>query len=106
MILIRSKKFGKGEKSVIDGYYKRMERGIKFFMPNGDLFAYLCANDPWYCFFVNAFMFDGETHYQFSTGSATEARLGIEGMGYGEKIDIANAIWKAANLNMPVSSIV
>lgn len=114
MIFIGEKKFGKGEKSVVDsltnpvngktldGYYKRLKRGIKFFMPNGELFAYLCANEPWYCFFVNAFVFEGKTHYQYSTSDMTEARLGIASMTHSEQINLSTAIWKAANLSEPV----
>lgn len=114
VIIIGDKQFGKGEKSVVDslttpvngktldGYYKRLKRGIKFFMPNGELFAYLCANEPWHCFFVNAFMFEGKVHYQFSTGQNTEARLGIADMKHSEEIDLANAIWKASNQSVPV----
>lgn len=104
MILIGDKTFGEGQKSVAqpmngkmpDGYYKRLKRGIKFFMPNGELFAYLCANEPRQCFFVNASMREGKSYYQFSTNEATEARLGIAGMTYSAEVGLANAIWKAA----------
>jgi len=115
MIQIGQKQFGKGAESVVDsllkpvngkavnGYYKRMKRGIRFFMPNGELFAYLCANDPNHCFFVNAFIFEGKKYYQFSTGSTQEAQLGITDMGYSEKIRLANEVWKAVNQEASVA---
>lgn len=103
MIQIGDKQFGHGAKSVsspvigktLDGYYKRLKRGIKFFMPDGTLFAYLCANDTSSCFFVNACVLEGKTYYQYSTGSHVEARLGIAGMAHGQLYALATAIWKA-----------
>lgn len=115
MIIIRDKQFGKGAKSVVnltppltvkslDGFYTQLKRGVKFFMPNGELFAYLCANDPRSCFFVNAFVLDEKTNYQFSTGTIQESQLGIAGMGYVESIDLANAIWKNVNSDISLSA--
>lgn len=107
MILIGEKQFGKGAKSVVDsltepvngrtldGFYKKLKRGIQFFKPDGELFAYLCANDPWSCFFVNAFTFEGRSWYQYGTGEHVEKQLGTYGMGFIQERELANSIWKA-----------
>jgi hypothetical protein len=54
-----------------------------FYDLQGELFAALIVNKHGDApFFVNAFILDGKTFYQYSTGAIQEQKLGIAGLGY------------------------
>lgn len=106
MITIGTKRFAETQSEITDslfapggtvnGFADVRAVGILFEDLRGAPFAYLVANDPFSCFFVNASR-DGGAHrptrYQQSTNAITERMLGIEGMGYMVQRETANALW-------------
>lgn len=106
MITIGTKRFAETQSEItnslfnpggtVNGFAEVRASGILFEDLRGAPFAFLVANDPLSCFFVNAFR-DGGAHrptrYQNSTNHITERMLGIEGMGYAARHEAATAVW-------------
>lgn len=88
--------FDKG--GTASGTFKLRKRGILFLLPNGQPFAYLCANEPGREFFVTCHQTDEGIRYM--TGGCTEHDekiLGIHGMSFSQEKECANRVWREAN---------
>ena len=105
-INVNGAKFAKNDSALVEtlfdldgtarGTFKIRKRGVEFYKPDGDLFAYLVANEYGERFFVSAFIHDGKKHYMQSTTSEAESLLNLEGLSYLEGIELARNVWKAA----------
>jgi len=103
MIIINGNKFAESEDEFIDslftsggtcvGYAKRMKRGIMFFNHQYDIFACCVNNKHNEQFFVSASKRDKVTHYMFGMSDNDEATLGIAGMGYRAKMELASSLF-------------
>jgi hypothetical protein len=106
MITIGKRRFAKDQKEAVyavlkaggtaDGLYHVKDRGITFYLLDGTPFAFLVANEGQNQFFVSVGKTaDGRVFYSRSTTLADEERLGLEGLGYGKRQDLAAEIWEA-----------
>ena len=76
------------------GMFRKLKNGIQFMLPDGELFAFLVANDKGERFFVNASKAEGgRMRTQFSTGEYAEKMLNLSECGYRETIEIARKTW-------------
>ncbi|WP_323601137.1 hypothetical protein [Pseudomonas putida] len=78
--------------ATVTGFYKRLSTGIRFFDLEGALFACLVTNRQGENFFVTATDHGTGQRYMHSTCSITEAKLGIQGMGYMAKKELEQRI--------------
>ncbi|MCU9529351.1 hypothetical protein [Pseudomonas mosselii] len=78
--------------ATVTGFYQRLSTGIRFFDLEGVLFAFLVTNRRGESFFVTATDRSSGQWYMHSTCSITEAKLGIQGMGYLAKKELEQRI--------------
>ncbi|HHH9441326.1 TPA: hypothetical protein ACP32N_003265 [Pseudomonas aeruginosa] len=81
-----------GGDAAVTGFYAQRAGGILFYGLDGEPFAFLVANKHRERFFVTAHLTTEGVRYMFSTTTATECMLGIDGMGYREERELAESI--------------
>ncbi|MFV3332748.1 hypothetical protein ACNFIA_17550 [Pseudomonas sp. NY15437] len=80
-----------GDESV-SGFYTKRAGGILFYGLDGQPFAFLVANKHRERFFVTAHQTVEGLRYMFCTTHCSDRMLGIEGMSYREKQQLAESI--------------
>lgn len=74
------------------GFYQRKPTGILFFGKDRDPFAFAVTNPKQGLFFVSCAKHGDAIRYLFSTSSADERRLGIEGLGPAREADLVRSL--------------
>lgn len=70
------------------GEYRPIRGGVQFFLPNGNLFAFLVIR-PAEAWFVSASKVNGQTWYSYGLCVSDAEKLGLGRMGYAAQRDIA-----------------
>jgi hypothetical protein len=78
-----------------DGFYKKRARGILFSRPSGEPWFFLVANKWGERFFVSCGQVNGRTVYMHSMSERDEQAVGIDGLRYSQKGELAGAIWNS-----------
>lgn len=96
MILFNGVKFASSDKEFVNslfdesgtccGYYKKLKRGIKLLDHNKQIFAFIVNNGYGERFIVSATNTDKGIRYIHSTDSITDKLLGLDKIGYKQKI--------------------
>ena len=97
MIIFNGKKYAKNEKEFTDslferdgtcnGFYKILKKGIKIYNIQKELIAFIVNNGYSERFIVSARMTDNnKPRYMFSTMDNDEFYLGLDKLGYRDKI--------------------
>jgi hypothetical protein len=77
-----------------NGYYRKVKDGIKLFKPDWTLEAFIVDRQH-EKFTVSACVLNGKPRYMFSTCTATEKWLGLDGMGLQAEFDaVKNIQWR------------
>jgi hypothetical protein len=76
------------------GYYKKLKRGIRLFDHNKQIFAFIVNNGYGERFIVSATNTDHGIRCMHSTDSITDKLLGLDQVGYRQKIEECERIIK------------
>ena len=97
MIVFNGVKFASNEKEFVNslfdsdgtcyGYYKKLKKGIRLLDHNKNIFAFIVDNGYNERFIVNATKTDKSIRYMFSTCDNTDKILGLDKLGYKQKIE-------------------
>lgn len=79
------------------GFYKKRSAGVLFSRPSGEPWFFLVANKWGERFFVSCGQVNGRTVFMHSMSERDEQAVGIDGLKYSEKGELAESIWNSLN---------
>lgn len=79
------------------GFYQKRKRGILFSRPSGEPWFFLVANKWGERFFISCGQVNGKTFYMHAMSGRDESLLGIDGMKYSERQNLAAETWESIN---------
>lgn len=79
------------------GFYKKRTSGILFSRPSGEPWFFLVANKWGERFFVSCGQVNGRTVFMHSMSERDEQAVGIEGLKYSQRGELAESIWNEIN---------
>lgn len=97
MIIFNGVKFASNEKEFVNslfdsdgtcyGYYKKLKKGIRLLDHNKNIFAFIVNNGYGERFIVSASNTEKGIRYMYSTTTETDKLLGLDKLGYRQKIE-------------------